>query len=426
MTVNVIIPAGESERVLAWVDNNIKRVGAFVAEAFSTLNSTVATCETAEELMEQNVIDQLGKIDHLLMDYDLAGEDGFEKIEKLFCSLQIGKAYVCTGYAHLDVIEEKRKFYSEKLGKEIGLIRKEHLPEVDASDDFTDVSEFLSDLDAGNYLLDSADHNLDTLVDNQTMPNFEEHRRMSLSERIKVLKLGRRLFRSTIDGHFADGSIWLLINGSTGSVVRYANSTADILDQEDVDRIAEDEGFVPLTYSKGWSVDTIDNVCDPRSEMVNYPVLQLKPTNSKKSKVVERHEEIIHYDDGNSFSLIGYEYFLERGWISVLKNPGLREQGDLELVGKEVTLRHIDVRDSEGMSRSREFRAFAVLDWTDKRIALECVSVCGRGVLYPPTREQKICSRRKGLLGRNLKEELNIGITTYPGTSKVRFVKLPT
>ncbi len=420
----IITPAeGNSKRMVAWVDNNIKRVGAFIVEAFAALNSTVATSESAEELL---TADEIGRIDHLLMDYDMGGEDGFDKLERLVGTLDVGRAYVCTGFAHLDEVEKRREITSERLGREIGLIRKEHLPVVDVDDHLSDVSLFLDELDKGMYLTDSADHNLDALVDSQTMPNFEEHRRLSLVERIKVLQLGRKLYRSAIDSHFADGHIWVLNDGASGRVVSSAKAPFEIIPQEDVDRKAEEEKFVPLTYSKGWSVDSIDNICDPRSEMMNYPVLQLKPTNSPDSKIVDQTEEILHYDDGNSFTLIGYEYFLERGWISAIKNPGLREQGDLELVGKEVILRHVEVRDSGGSNRAREFRAFAVLDWLGKRIALRCVDVCRRGALYPPARSERICSRRKGLLGRNLKEELNTGIATYPGTSKVRFVEFPT
>lgn len=422
MSLAIRTPTGAQDRVIAWVDNNIKRVGAYLVDAFVERGSAVAASDNAEELIASK---KFARVDHLLMDFDMGGDDGFSKLERILSEVDVVSAYICTGYAHLDELERQRVEYSNKLGRPIGLIRKEHLPAIDPDEEHDEVDGFLSELDDGSYLTDSADLSLDVLVDEQTMPTYSEHRRLTLSERVRVLELGRQLYRTTIDSYFADGFIWLLLDGSTGKVLESAKNTASILPNEVVDRRAEEERFVPLTFSKGWSLDTLDNVCDPKTEMVNYPVLELKPIEKQGSNIVAKSEEFLHFDDGNSFSLLAYEYFLEKGWISAIKNPGYREQGDLCLVGKEVVIKDVEVRDAGGQTRSRDFNAFATMDWTKHRIALQCVDVCPHGTLYPPQRSSKICSRRKGLLGRNLKEQLQVGITTYPGTSKVRFADIP-
>lgn len=422
MSVAFSRPEGAQSRLIAWVDNNIKRVGAYLVDAFVERGSAVATSESAEELLTSA---ELSRIDHLLVDYDMGGEDGFAKLERLLNEIEVDSAYICTGFAHLDELEQRRAEYSKKLGRQIGLIRKEHLPAVDFDEEFDEVDEFLEELDEGRYLTDTADLSLDALLDEQTMPTYDEHRRLSLSERVRVLKLGRDLYSSVIESHFSDGFIWLLLDGSTGRVLDAAKEAKDIVASEQVDRMAEERKFVPLTYSKGWSMDTIDNVCDPKTEMTNYPVLELHPLDKATSTIVDKSSEVLHFDDGNSFSLVGYEYFLERGWITAIRNPGYREQGDLELVGKEIVFEDVEVRDSDGQTRSRNFNAFATMNWTTHRIALSCSDVCGYGTFYPPERVEKICSRRKGLLGRNLKEQLNVGIATYPNTSKVRFVDIP-
>lgn len=309
MAYAIVNSEGESHRVLAWVDNNIKRVGAFIVEAFAIKNSTVATSETIDELIGSKV----GHIDHLLIDYDLGGDNDIENFVRLIESLDVDRAYLCTGYAHLDAVEQMRDTVSNQLGRQIGLIRKEHLPVVDVDDSYKDVTIFLDQLDKGSYLSDSADHKFDSLIENQTMPNYEEYKRLSLEERVRVLKFGRQLYRSTVDSYFNDGHVWVLIDGASGTVISCAKNSTEIIPQHKIDKMADEGGYIPLTYSKGWSLDSIDNVCDPQSEMTNYPVLQLKPVDRPNSEIVDTGEEILHYDDGNSYTLIGYEYFLERG-----------------------------------------------------------------------------------------------------------------
>jgi CheY-like chemotaxis protein len=398
------------ERLIAWIDNNINMVAFDLAKAFTKQGSNVVASASVDAFIEdQNV----GKVDHLFLDYDLGGQDGFEQIERILEKKEIDKVYVCTAFAHLEQIGEKRDQIQKRTGKKIGLIRKENLPFVDEHDE---IAEFMTELDKGDYLDDTADLSLSELREHETIPTFEQYKRLSLTERIRVLELGRKLYASTIDSHFSDGFIWLFIDANTGSVLQSSREAENILPQMEIDVYAEQNRIVPLTFSKGWSIDALDNVCNPMSEMANYPVIQLD-----KSATEDEFPEFLHYDDGNSFSLFGYEYFLEKGWINVLFSPGMREQGDLTLIGKEVRFRGIELKDAFGQTKSRDFTGFAAMNWQKLRIALPCTEVCGRGMLYPPSNEKRLCTRRKALLGRNLKEELETGITTFPKTSKVRF-----
>lgn len=416
--VDWFYPEAEQKRTIAWVDNNRNRIPNLLAGSLARCNSLVATSADVDALMREP---ELPHVDHLFMDYDLGREDGFEQMERLLLEVPVGQAYICTAYAHLAKIEEKRVEYAKRLGRPIGLIRKENIPFID---EVEDIEDFIRALDNETFVEDSATSALSFVEGYEALPMFEEYRKLALSERVQILLMGRKLYSSLIDGHFADGVIWLLLNGETGSIIASARRVEDIWMSDDVDRYSEENKAIALSFSKGVSVDSLDNRCDPRSELEYYPVVKVELINGADVPRDASSAEFLHYDDGNSFSLMGYEYFLEKGWIGTIINPAMREQGDLVLIGKEVKLKNAEVSDAFGQTRSRPVSAFAAMNWPQYRIALRCVDICGMGCDYPPEKEHKICSRRKALLGRNLKVELDIGIATFPGTSRVKFVTM--
>lgn len=389
-------------RKIGWIDNTIDKFGSFIT-SFENSDSIVFAARSVDEFLFLSAkID----IDHLFLDYDLLGSTGFHHIPRLLERGGIGNIYICTAYSYVNHVNTQVTEFAESRPEVgFGILPKEMLPYADEPEK---VREFLKKLDDGRFRGDLASVKSSGIKadDAAEFPDFERYSELTIEDRIQLLKVGRRKFSEFIDAEFSGGYIWVFINSANGELVWHFKDSVDIPDGDELDEYCERNKIVPLVYARGWSLDSLDggapsslDCVHPSSDVKNYATLGVDIPSVTGTEVVR---EFLHFDSGNCYSLFSYEYFLEKGCLKIIFNPVMREQGDLELWGKDVTFKNTTILDSRGNSAVGNVKGFAAIQWHKHRIALECLRECGQGSGSRATTGKKICNRRKALIGKNL------------------------
>lgn len=393
----VFQPEGGPVRNLGWIDNTITRFDTFM-ESFSKHSTRSYAAVSPQAYMR----DFEGRpLDHLLLDYDMVNDTGFDCLSDVMNSCPVKNVYICTAYSYEEHIHTAARAKEKELGLRIGIVPKERLPYADQDDR---VQDFLEALDEGRFYpleqgLSPVERNGAGQLEKLT---FEEYEQYTLQQRLAVLSVGRKVFADLIDKAFRDGVQWLAIDANTGIIVREAREVSEIPSSEWVDDYVEKKRAVLLIYAFGATLDSEGGGCGSTADLRGYPRITIRSAEGNGTV----KEEVVHFDTGNSFTVLAYEYFLEQGWYPPIKNPQMKSQGGYDLYGTTVEMRDVTVTDSLGGSAVGNIKGFAVIEWPSHRFALRCDSACGSGVEYPAKENVVLCRRRVALLGRNLGAEL--------------------
>jgi CheY-like chemotaxis protein len=399
------------QRELFWVDNTVSNFQSLQGAFKDILGWSIRTADSIQKAlgMLRNT-----RGDIVLIDYSMGTANGLTMLPDIAAAGLASHVYICSGYAYSERIFGEIKKSAGDL--EVGFIPKERLPGADEPDEVIEFGKALID---GDFL----PHPPSTKVklktprgsseNNAAFPSWDEYAKLDLRGRVALLQQADTRTEGPKAECFRSGDFAVLFCGNWNTPVRRYKSAAEVPDESDIIRLAHDRGFAPFLFCFGGNLDDLSARCSPSTRLQDYYAVELS---------YRQKREAIHLDTGNPFSLFGYEWYLENGWIDPIITPQLYEAGEMKLWGKNIKFRQAICLDNRGQAVPADIAGFAVTEWTKYRVCVDCPNECRNGRIYPVF-PKRVCLYRTGLLGRSFLREVERLVTFDAERSEIAFVK---
>jgi hypothetical protein len=387
---------------LLWVDDQIDRYGPWIAK-FGEHGTQVDASYTLEEglrKLEENYYDVV-MIDLMI------GHESCMHVLPVFAQKARGaNLFVCSSFFYLpDVMKE---FSRERTDNQIriGRLDKTNLP---FTDDAAATIQFLSDLgktdnptEMPQGAVESSGHGpIGSRSRNEStrFPSWDHYVELDASGKIEALKAAAERTQEIRAKAHEAGYRYLVFCGSWTEPLIKLTTVDAIPTQDVVVEKARTLGYAPFVFSVGGSIDDFSEDCSNKSGLSGYPILKLTFRGSS---------EEVHFDTGNPYTLLSYEWYTEKGWLPVNRIFDMHTAGEMELIGNHFRLPDALVTDSSGVNESVSLEGFAVTGWASKRLATICSRDCATS--RSADLAHKFCKFRTGLLGRNLARKFASGL----------------
>jgi CheY-like chemotaxis protein len=389
---------------MLWVDDQIGRYGPWIKkfEEFGTSVDATDSLADGIQKLEQN------QYDVVLLDWKMGHESSMHALPVISAKSKNANLYICSSFFYTDeLVDQFRKQQTEHHVR-LGSIDKTNLPFVD-DDDGT--AQFLLDLNATD-LIDSVvpDQKISAAFDEELLstrfPTWDEYSELNARGKIEALKQAADTTEKIRQEFEEAGYRYLFFCGSWTEPLIKLKVLQGLPSQDDIVEKARAGGYAPFVFSLGGGVDD----CSERNGLHGYPTLRLGLRGSS---------EEVHFDSGNPYTLLSYEWYVEKGWLSDSFAFERHCAGEMVLYGRHFTLSGAIVTDASGRDVPMSLQGFAATDWADTRLATHCARDCSDWEARKITNER--CKYRTGLLGRNLPAAAGIRFSIDYRTGKVFF-----
>lgn len=383
---------------LLWIDDQIERyipyVNAF--ESHGLRVDSAGTLEDGLQLAGSNIYD------FVFVDAMLGHVSCLNLLPSLLRLTEKAKLFVCSGFLYLDSILEQARALKGSVQNFVAVIDKTSLP---FSNDDGAVEAFLEKLYLFNredaiYLDRPADEIVKKVESTQSLPTWDEYIALTAQQR---LDLADYVVEMTVDIREAlrnRGVAYALFCGTLDRPLLELSAGEPVPDEQELIDIARAHDSAVIPFRFGGVIDDLSDRCSSVSGLASYPTLKIAKLTSSES---------VHYDTGNSLTLLSYEWYLEKGWISTFWFPEIYEAGNMTMKGRYYTIEAVSFVDAVGKVVNAPLDVFCVTNWSTHRIA----AACGRDCEQENRRADKLCNYRTGLLGRNIQDAIPFGLMIY-------------
>lgn len=391
---------------MLWIDDQIERYRPWV-QAFTDSGVAVETETNLSDGIERL---HANRFEVVMIDAMLGHESCVPALESITKYLNGARLFVCSGFFYLnDVLQETRSL-KDRADTPIGTIDKTLLPFVD---DPKGISEFLTEImsdESPDVVAEVDDDEPTSPLDKESLPTWEEYLDYPVNIRLRLSDRVASLTKELRKELFAKGAKYVLFCGRLDKPEIIRNSLNDALDEREVIDIARTLNSAPFPFSWSGEIDDLSKDCCEFSGLKGYPVLKVSSGGKSES---------MHFDTGNSYSLLSYEWFLEHGWFDPSLFIQIHGAGDLEFKGRRLKLDKVIHTDGAGATKSGTLNAFAAMNWDTYRLATRCGSQCKNPNKLGGASE--LCAFRRGLLGRNLPLDLDVNLRIDFTTGEIIF-----
>jgi CheY-like chemotaxis protein len=382
---------------LLWVDDQIDRYMPWItkfSEYGTKVDSTDSLVEGLQKLDEKSY-------DVVLFDAMMGHESCIHVLPEIHAKARGANLFVCSAFFYLpDVIAQLGQQQRAKQVR-IGRLDKTNLP---FPDDENGTLRFLEDLNAAENVGESfgVDKTIIEVRPKPTdaktkdeYPSWDVYNELDARGKIAAIESAAIKTKDIRRKANEAGYRYLVFCGSWTKPLIQEKTLDELPTQDEVVEKARTLGYAPFVFSIGGSVDDVSSGCSERSGLRSYPVLRI---------TFRKGTEEVHFDTGNPYTLLSYEWYVEKGWLPVSRIFDMYTAGEMELIGNHFRLPEIIVTDAAGEGERVTLTGFLVTGWNSKRLATPCLSDC----TTPHDRKLYggVCRFRTGLLGRNLAQAI--------------------
>jgi len=368
---------------------------------------------TAHETFDDGLTElSNNRYDQVLLDAMLGHESSLPRIPDLLKVGNGAKISICSGFMYQDELKQQRKSVEEESGILVGTVEKAALPDFEEPEEvkyFLDKLFHKESLDIGKKSV-----NTDATKTSINL-SYSDYNKLGLEAKMNWLDKVGQVISKEIEAHIEAGYVFLLFCGSAEKPVMQVDKYSDIPSEKEIMSVARKRGFAPFVVHSLGIIDDIPAYCCDSSGLRSYPTIS--------ASVSEGDIEEIHFDNGASHSLMSYEWYGEKGWISHMRNPVLIKAGEMTLHGARLNIDPCTFIDCKNSSIKANFFAYYIVNWENCRLAVQCGPGC-QNSWSENYRDYDTCKFRTGLLGRTLpRDELKVRFITDFGSAEIEFLE---
>lgn len=393
---------------LLWVDDNIEQFQPFVTK-FQEHGLYVGTASSSPngfiELRKQ-------QYDIVFWDFMMGHEPCVHILDSIVEMAGSAQVFIVSSFLYLNEVMEQLTRKISKSSLRIATIDKTTLP---FTDDDQAIQDFLSDLMSGQYFAspskaEDVDRRVQEAMRSSEVLLWNSYLELDLSGKMAALDKVAEITKDIRQQLEQEGYVYMLFCGNYSEPLQKCKSLDEIPSEKQIVDIARSLDSAPFEFSVSGMVDDLSANCCERSGLKGYPILKIG---------YKRESEEIHFDTGNPFTLISFEWYTEKGWIDPSVLIQHHKAGDMAFKGRHIEWHNVIVTDSNGVTACCTFKGFAACDWNAYRIAIECGPDCKND--YRSSSKSKLCKYRTGLLGRNFATNLQKKLTIDCMTGNITF-----
>jgi hypothetical protein len=403
--MNTLVERAKGKRLL-WIDDRVSIHRALISR-MESYGVQVSASETIEDgILELNS----SRFDRVLLDAMLGHESSLPQIPLLLEAAGDALLSICSGFMYQDDLKKEQAAAEKETGVPIGTIEKATLPDIDEPEA---IQAFLGTLFGQNAPI--SEESEVSLEPTSLALSYNQYARLGLEEKMIWLDEAEPLVRAVADDLFSAGYVYLLFCGSVDKPALQIHKYSEIPSEEEVIKFARNTGYAPLAVHNVGIVDDVSAACCDSSGLRSYPTLIIS--------AIQGETEEVHFDNGASQSLMSYEWYGEKGWISYVRVPELIRAGEMRLKGSRISISPCGFKDGNGTRMDAPFTAYYIIKWEDCRLAVRCGPACQNSWAQEGKGAQ-ICRYRTGLLGRTLpRDELKINFVVDFQSGKIQFLE---
>jgi CheY-like chemotaxis protein len=376
---------------MLWVDDQIGRYQPWI-DKFKEFGTSVDSTDSLTDGIRK--LDQ-NRYDVVLLDWKMGHDSCMHALPSISAKSKGANLYVCSSFFYTHELIDQVRQQQKETNIRFGSVDKTNLPFTD-DDDAT--KQFLVDLNASDNLKEAIDTvelnpalgQREDLVEKHEaipFPSWDEYSDLNARRKIAALREAASITKDVRSRLQKAGFRYLLFCGSWSEPLIMLKTLQNVPSQDEIVEKARANGYAPFVFSVGGGIDD----CSENSGLAGYPFLRI---------TFRGTSEEIHFDCGNPYTLLSYEWYVEKGWLSDSFVFELHSAGEMVLYGKHFELPGTMVTDASGETEIVSLHGFAAIDWNATRLATQCNLDC---LSWEERKKGSgVCRYRTGLLGRNL------------------------
>lgn len=402
----------QQEPSVLWVDDQIQRYSPWI-QRLEDVGLHVSPSDNLShgmELLEQH------DYQVVLIDLMMGHESCISALEEVATAAKGAKVFICSAFLYLEEFLNQYKNTISKSGIPIGILDKTSLPFPDDEPAFL---SFVEKLNSDEFLKSSIQNMFgaqnETISEHFSISelSWPAYQGMNINEKLSILDIAYLETQETRKTLEDQGYNYFVFCGDFETPVFRSKSLRETLSEKELLEIADRKKKPPFTFSTGGIIDDTSVNCCARNGLARYPTIGIG--------YADEIEEV-HFDTGNSYTLLSHEWYAEKGWWGQTNLPGIYSAGEMHFRGRHVDLDPVSFSDSVGTTIDAPLKGFAAFNWASYRIAAKCGPACTNSN-YKNGDPNQLCKFRTGLLGRNLPIDLDVNITNDFVEGKTSFRK---
>lgn len=392
------------KKKILWVDDEISSFNRNVRDLSRDYDVTVAdTSEDAIRLMDNK------KFDFFIFDMDLSsklrGRDLANQVRSFDKDVPIA---ILSSY----ISDFERSSFANRA-RSLSFLNKSEFLSDDAK---RSLSSKIAALLEEEWSRRENDLQLSSPVADPFDVRLSHYQLLTSEQKYVLLMEAKRRLRSELKQIFDDGYIWALFCGGSREPIAVESDIKMIPSNQKIAVIAERFDAAPYSFFQTGPVDDLGLMkCSSRSGLESYPKVSLRFPDAIDSAWADTE---IHFDTGSSMTFLSAEHLSEE--------VALRDKGFPTLVdirGEDFAAYRADIDvfvgtdlDQLRQSLAAKLRAFVIVNWKRCSLARSCDQSC-ENWFQSESKNDGLCLRRRGLIGRNFLQENDFSVTIQGSTT---------